>query len=99
MNADFKIVTGLKASRFRKIQTHTLHQHQLVAGDDRRIHHGINKARDCIQSVSKSKKGCALLDLDFVAAFDLTVFEWVFHGPQEEGVVRGGHPHHPEHLC
>ena len=30
----------------------------------------INKARDCIYSVSKSKLGCTLLDLDFVAAFD-----------------------------
>ena len=34
----------------------------------------INKARDCIQSVSKSKLGCAMLDLDFVAAFDFQVF-------------------------
>ena len=38
----------------------------------------INQARDCIQAVSKSKQGCALLDLDFIAAFDLQVLSWVF---------------------
>ena len=86
MNADFKFVTGLEASRFRRTQTHTLSPLQLVAGDDRRIHHGINKARDCIQSVSKSKQGCALLDLDFVAAFDYTVFEWVFMVLKKKGL-------------
>jgi hypothetical protein len=86
MNSDFKIVTGLEASRFRKTQTHTLSPLQLVAGDDRRIHHGINKARDCIQAVGKSKKGSALLDLDFIAAFDNTVFEWVFQVLRKKGL-------------
>ena len=78
MNSDFKLLTGLQASRFRQILTHTLSPSQYVGGDDRRIQHGINRARDCIQAVSKSRKGCALLDLDFQAAFDNTVFEWVF---------------------
>ena len=35
-------------------------------------------ARDCIYAVSKSKLGCAILDLYFVAAFDYQVFSWVF---------------------
>ena len=86
MNADYKIVTGLEASRFRKTQNHTLSPVQLNAGDDRRIHHGINKARDCIQAVSKSKIGCALLDLDFVAAFDYTVLEWVLMVLRKKGL-------------
>ena len=46
----------------------------------------INAARDCIFSVSKSKLGCALLDLDFVAAFDLQVFSWVFQVMKTKGV-------------
>ena len=46
----------------------------------------INKARDCIQAVSKSKLGCALLDLDFVAAFDYEVFSWVFDVLRAKGV-------------
>ena len=86
MNADYKIVTGLEASRFRKTQNHTLSPIQLNAGDDRRIHHGINKARDCIQAVSKSKIGCALLDLDFVAAFDYTVLECVLMVLRKKGL-------------
>ena len=78
LNSDYKVVTGLDAARFKRTFTHTLSPAQMVAGDDRRIHHMINQARDCIQAVSKSKIGCALLDLDFVAAFDLEVFSWVF---------------------
>ena len=46
----------------------------------------INKARDCIYSVSQSKQGCALLDLDFVAAFDYQVFSWVFAVLRAKGV-------------
>ena len=86
MNSDFKLLTGLQASRFRQILTHTLSPSQFVGGDNRRIHHGINRARDCIQAVSKSRKGCALLDLDFQAAFDNTVFEWVFCVLRKKGL-------------
>ena len=57
-----------------------------MAGTDRRIHFGINKARDCINSVSKSKTGYALLDLDFIAAFDYTVFSWVFDVLRAKGL-------------
>ena len=86
LNSDFKIVTGLEADRFKNTFTHTLSPVQMVAGDNRRIHHMINKARDCIFAVSKSKLGCALLDLDFVAAFDYQVFSWVFDVLRAKGV-------------
>ena len=86
LNADFKIITGVEASRFKKTFTHTLCPEQMVAGDDRRIHHMINKARDCIFYVSKSKLGCAILDLDFIAAFDRQVFSWVFAVLRAKGV-------------
>ena len=46
----------------------------------------INKARDCVFAVSKSKLGCALLDLDFIAAFDYQVFSWVFDVLRAKGV-------------
>ena len=65
---------------------HTVSQVQLVAGRYRKIHFGINKARDCINSVSKSKIGCALVDLDFIATFDYTVFTWVFAVLRAKGV-------------
>ena len=48
LNSDFKVLTGIEASRFGDIATHTLSPVQLVAGSDRRIHHGINLARDAI---------------------------------------------------
>ena len=68
----------------------------MVAGSDRRIHHMINKARDCIYATSKSKMGCALVDLDFVAAFDYEVFSWVFKvlsakGVSQEAISRLSH--------
>ena len=39
-----------------------------------------------IFSVSKSKLGCALLDLDFVAALDMQVLSWVFDVLKAKGV-------------
>ena len=87
LNSDFKLASGLEADRFSKTLTHTLSPVQLVGGDDRRIHHGINKARDAIHAVSKSKVGCALLDLDYIAAFDYTVFSWVFLVLQKKGLA------------
>ena len=46
----------------------------------------INQARDCIIAVSKSKLGCAIMDLDFIAAFDMQVFSWVFSVLRAKGV-------------
>ena len=45
LNSDFKVGSGLEARRLKKMLTHTLSPLQLVAGKDRRIHHGINLAR------------------------------------------------------
>ena len=86
LNADFKLYTSMEAALFKPTFNHTLSPFQLVAGNDRRIHHGINKARDCIQAVSRSKTGCALVDLDFIAAFDYTVLDWVFKVMKAMGV-------------
>ena len=87
LNSDFKLASGVEATKFAKTLTHTLSPSQLIGGDDRRIHHGINMARDCIQAVSKTKQGCALLDLDFEAAFDYTVFSWVFMVLRRKGLA------------
>ena len=37
---------------------------------DRNIHHGIAKARDAIQSVTKTRLGCGIAGMDFMVAFD-----------------------------
>ena len=62
LNVNFKTITGIKARRHRKIMTHTVSNLQLVAGSDRRIHHGIALARDAIQAAGKSGS-----DTDLVA--------------------------------
>ena len=68
LNVDFKVFTGIEAKRHRKIMTHTVSHLQLVAGEDRRIHHGIALARDAIQAAGKARTGCCILDTDLVAA-------------------------------
>ena len=61
LNSDFKTITGIEARRFKKVATHTLSPHQLVAGDNRRIHHGIAKARDAIFAAGKQTTPTTLL--------------------------------------
>ena len=86
LNSDFKVITGLEAKLFGDTVTHTISPVQLVAGSDRRIHHGINLARDTIHQVGKSKIGCGLLDLDFLAGFDWLVMAWVYLVLAKKGV-------------
>ena len=78
LNADFKLTTGIFARRFKDVATHTISPSQLAAGSNRRIHHGINKARDAVLAANSSKEGVGLLDNDYKAAFDFMVMIWVF---------------------
>ena len=77
LNVDFKTITGIEAKRLRKVMPHTVSPLQLVAGGDRKIHHGIAMARDAIQAARKSRVGCGILDTDLIAAFDWMVMSWV----------------------
>ena len=77
LNVDFKLMTGVEAKRMRKTMNHTVSPLQLVAGDDRRLHHGVAMARDAIQAAGKNKTGCGILDTDLVAAFDWLCMDWV----------------------
>ena len=86
LNSDFKLVEGLEARRFRKITTHCLSPLQYVGGSDRRIHHGIARARDAIHAAGRSKIGCGIADTDFVAAFDWLVLSWVWQVLDKLGV-------------
>ena len=87
LNSDFKTISGIKSARFKKTATRTLSPYQLVAGDDRRIHHGINLARDAIQAASKlTRTGCGIADTDYQAAFDFLVMTWVFMVLKKKGV-------------
>ena len=67
LNSDFKTISGLESARFKETATRTLSPFQLVAGDDRRIHHGINLARDAIQANTLHATNCSRLEntIDF----------------------------------
>ena len=87
LNCDFKTISGIYSSRLKKTATRTLSPYQLVAGDDRRIHHGINLARDAIQAASKlTRTVCGIADTDYRAAFDYLVMSWVFMVLRKKGV-------------
>ena len=86
LNSDFKIITGIDNTRFKKVATHTLNPNQLSAGDDRRIHHGICKARDAINTANSRNQGSGILDNVYMAAFDLMVLTWVFMVLQAKGL-------------
>ena len=78
LNSDFKTASGLDARRLKKTITHTLCPLQLVAGSDRRIHHGINLARDAIWAAGMRGQGCGILDTDLMAGFDYMTLNWCF---------------------
>ena len=86
LNSDFKIVSGIYNNRLNKVSTHTLNQNQLSVGSDRRIHHGINKARDAIMFANKKTQGSGILDNDYMSAFDLMVLTWVFKVLRAKGM-------------
>ena len=85
--ADFKLASCLEADHFRNIATHTLSPLQLVSGNDRRIHHGINLARNAILAAGKpGHPGCGILDTDLIAAFDWLCLSWTFQVLQKKGL-------------
>ena len=85
LNSDFKVISGIPNQRLKKVATHTLNQNQLSAGDDRRIHHGINKARDAIFMANSRNEGAGILDNDYMSAFDFMVLTWVFQVLEAKG--------------
>ena len=85
LNSDFKTASGLEARRLKKTLTHTLCPLQLVAGDDRRIHHGINLARDAIWAAGKRGQGCGILDTDLIAGFDYMTLSWCLKVLEKKG--------------
>ena len=72
----------------KKTMTHTLSPLQLVAGDDRRIHHGINLARDAIWAAGKRGQGCGILDTDLVAGFDFMTLSWCLQVLEKKGACQ-----------
>ena len=71
----------------KKVGDHTLSPCQLAVGSDRRIHHGINKARDAIVATSKVQEGVGLLDDDYMAVFNHMVLLWVLKSSVSQGTT------------
>ena len=66
--------------------THSLNANQLSAGNNRRIHHGINRARDAIQSATSRGEGVGILDNDYQSAFDYMVLTWILKVLKAKGL-------------
>ena len=87
LNSDFKTTTGITNERFKDVATHTLSPCQLAMGSDRRIHHGINQARDAIMVAGHGREGVGILDNDYQAAFDYMVLLWVLEVLRAKGLA------------
>ena len=88
LNSDFKTASGLEAAKMKKMLTHTLSPLQLVAGNDRRIHHGINLARDAIWEAGRRGQACGILDTDLVAGFDYMTLTWCMMVLEKKGACK-----------
>jgi hypothetical protein len=86
LNSDFKIISGIDNNHFKKVSKHTLNPNQLSGGSDRRIHHGINNARDSMLSANSRNQGAGILDNDYMSALDLMVLTWVFMVLEAKGL-------------
>ena len=78
LNADFKLMTGIEASRIQRTMSRTISPLQLVTGGEKRISHGVAMARDAIHMAGKSRTRCGILDTDLIAAFCNMVAVWCY---------------------
>ena len=77
LQTDHKVLTGVLAARLRKTEDHTLSAHQYAAGP-RKIQHAITQARDLINNISPNQRGCAVIQTDFIQAYDLLSVNWTW---------------------
>ena len=57
-------------------------------GSNRRIHHGINQARDAIIAAGQRNDCVGILDNDYMAAFDYMVLKWVLKVLRAKGMCK-----------
>ena len=77
INCDKKLYDCIQTHRLKAISTKGLSNNQLASGDDRRIYHGVNSARDAIQCASSRNQACGIADLDLIAAFNMVSMAWI----------------------
>ena len=86
LNADFKLMTGIEASRIRSTMSRTISPLQLVTGGEKRISHGVAMARDAIHMAGKARYRCGILDTDLIAAFCNMVAVWCYQVLARKGL-------------
>ena len=73
------------ANRLRKTEAFALSVDQYAAGP-RKISHAITKVRDCINLIGPSAPGCAIIQTDFVSAYDFLCLKWTMRVLRKKGV-------------
>ena len=84
LTSDYKVVTGVLASRLRKTDPHTLSPRQYAVGD-KKISHGINMFRDAIHTLPVNGRGAAVVETDFQQAYDLLAVSWTWQVLEAKG--------------
>ena len=84
IQTDMKLLSASLAERLKKSEARTLSPMQYAAGP-RRINHAISKARDLVNSVKSSDKGCALIETDFVSAYCRMSVSWIWKVLRKKG--------------
>ena len=77
LQTDFKVLSGVLANRLKKTETHTLSKHQYSTGG-KRASHSACLARNAIENIKPNSKGCAIIETDFVSAFDRMSVSWIW---------------------
>lgn len=77
INCDKKLAELIPTNRLKSLSSKGLSPNQLADGDDRKIYHGVNSARDAVHLANSRNESCAMVDIDLVAGFNLVSMLWI----------------------
>ena len=83
LQTDFKVLSGILAGRLKKTENHTISRHQFSAGS-KRVSQAVCLTRNAIECVKPSERA-AVIETDFVSAFDLMTIDWVLMVLRKKG--------------
>ena len=84
LQADMKLLSSTLADRLKKSESRTLSPMQFSAGP-KRINHAISKARDAVNCAGANDKGWAIVETDFVSAFEKMSASWIWKVMKRKG--------------
>ena len=85
---DLKLLSASLAERLKRSEARTLSPMQFSAGP-RRIAHAISKARDVVDNTKPTDRGCAVVETDFVGAYEKMSVSWVWKVLQKKKCDEG----------